>query len=161
MQYPGSLSPVAQELDELFSLERIHLVEAKVGTGSRIPLIKLLVDREDRFITIEDCVILSSRIEEILNRTDYFPRGYRLEVSSPGMSRHLKEPWEFRKYLDRKILLHYIDQGQPKDIEGYLVEIGALHLVLKNGESEVSVPFDALDYGKAVIDWHRPKGRSD
>ena len=157
MEYPGSLFPVAKELDELFAMERIHPVEAKVGTGSRTPLIKLLVDREDRFITIHDCVVLSRQIEDILNRTDYFPRGYRLEVSSPGMSHHLKEPWEFRKYLDRKIMLHYTDQGQVNEIEGYLMEIGARNLILKNDDTEISVPFENLDFGKAVIDWHRPR----
>jgi ribosome maturation factor RimP len=157
MEYPGSLLPIAKELDELFAMEHIHVVEAKVGTGSRIPLIKLLVDREDRFITIDDCVVLSRQIENILNRNDCFTRGYRLEVSSPGISHHLKEPWEFRKYLDRKILLHFTGQGQVKEVEGYLVEIGANTLILKQNDTEISVPFEDLEYGKAVIDWHRPR----
>jgi len=156
MEYPGSLTSVSRELDELIESENLHLVDAKVGTGSRFPLIKLLVDREDRFVTVDDCTSISRRVTELLDRTDCFPQGYRLEVSSPGISRELHEPWEFRKHLDRKLRISYRDHDQVKDIEGYLVEIEADALVVNDGTADITISFEALVQAKSIIDWHRP-----
>ncbi|KPL06281.1 hypothetical protein AMJ86_09020 [bacterium SM23_57] len=155
MSYPESLAPVAKEIDEVLNLENFHLVDAKVGTGSRVPLVKLLVDLEDRFITIDDCAGLSKRIGEILDRSGCFPRGYRLEVSSPGMSHHLRESWEFRKHLDRKLRIYYTEKEQMKEVEGHLLEIDSEGLVLKTAKSEINILFKNLDHAKSVIDWHR------
>ena len=155
MSYPESLAPVAKNIDDLLNHENVHLVDVKVGTGSRFPLVKLLVDLEDRFINIDDCAALSKQIGEILDRAGCFPRGYRLEVSSPGLSHHLRETWEFRKHLDRKLRIYYTEQGQMKEVEGHLLEIGSEGLVLKTDKSEINIPFRNLDHAKSVIDWHR------
>lgn len=157
MEYPASLTAIADQLDELFVSERFHIIDVKVGAGSRMPLIRLIVDREDRFVTIEDCAELSRKVNDILEINDCFPKGYRLEVSSAGLSHKLCERWEFRKHLDRKIRVHYLNHGQPKEVEGFLLEIDADHLVLLNGEEQVPVVFEDMDYAKSVIDWQRPQ----
>jgi ribosome maturation factor RimP len=159
MEYPGSLAPIAQELDSLMDREDIRLVDAKIGTGSRFPLIRLLIDREDRFVTIDDCAEISRLVGEILDNADCFPQGYRLEISSPGMSHPLHEPWEFRKHLDRKIRVNYRASDQVKEVEGYLVEIGANALIIKNGDSEISISFDNIVHANSIIDWHRPPSK--
>jgi ribosome maturation factor RimP len=156
MEYPDSLAPVAGELDNLMDREHLHLIDAKIGTGSRFPLIRLLIDREDRFITIDDCADISRLVGDILDKADCFPRGYRLEVSSPGMSHPLREPWEFRKHLERRIRISYHDNDQIKEREGYLLEIGAKALVIRDNESEVSIDFDRIIQAFSVIDWQRP-----
>ena len=155
MILPVILEPIAKELDDLFEAEHVHLVSAKVGTGSREPLIKLQVDLEERFITIDDCVGISKQIEAILDRSNIFPRVYRLEVSSPGLSHPLREPWEFRKHLDRKIQMHFREQDTDRVVEGYLVEIGADTLMVKTETSEIQIPFADLDYAKSIIDWRK------
>ena len=40
-------------------------------------------------IDIDDCQSLSERLEEILDREDFIPDAYILEVSSPGLDRVL------------------------------------------------------------------------
>jgi len=156
MEYPGSLASISKKLDELIETENLHLVDAKVGTGSRFPLIKLLVDREDRFVTIDDCASISKRVTEILDRADCFPQGYRLEVSSPGMSHDLHEPWEFRKHLDRKLRIAYRDHDEVREVEGYLIEISANALAINDGTTEISISFKDLVHARSIIDWHRP-----
>ncbi len=157
MEYPASLTAIADQLDELFVSERFHIVEIKVGAGSRVPLIRLIVDREDRFVTIDDCAELSRTVNDILEINECFSKGYRLEVSSAGLSHKLRERWEFRKHLERKIRVHYFNHGEPKEVEGILMEIDADHLVLLQGDEQVPVAFEDVDYAKSVIDWQRAR----
>lgn len=157
MEYPDNLAVIAEQLDELFDSERFHVIDVKVGAGSRVPLIRLMVDREDRFVNIDDCADLSVKVNDILEVNKCFPRGYRLEVSSSGMSHKLRERWEFRKHLDRKIRVCYSNHGQPKEVEGILSEIHADHVVLVHDEEQVSVAFTDMDYAKSVIDWHHSR----
>jgi ribosome maturation factor RimP len=157
MEYPDSLTAIAKQLDELFDNERFRIIDVKVGAGSRVPLIRLMVDREDRFVTIDDCAELSIKVNDILEVNNCYPKGYRLEVSSAGMSHKLRERWEFRKHLDRKIRIFYSNHEQPKEMEGILSEIHADHLVLLHGEEQVTVTFEDMEYAKSVIDWHHSR----
>jgi ribosome maturation factor RimP len=159
MEYPGNLATVAQQLDALMQRENLHLVQVKLGTGSRIPLVRMMVDLEDRFINIDDCSGLSKQIEKILDRAGCFPKGYRLEVSSPGLSHPLREPWEFRKHLDRRLKMYYQHHGEMKEVEGRLVEIAANALTLHTGNLELNIPFDELDHALSVIDWQKSRPR--
>ena len=96
-------------------------------------------------------------MNDIFEINDCFPKGYRLEVSSAGLSHRLRERWEFRKHLDRKIRVHYLNHGQPKEVEGILSEIHADHVMLSHDEEQVSVAFKDMDYAKSVIDWQRSR----
>ena len=48
-------------------------------------------------IDIDDCQGLSERLEEILDREDFIPEAYILEVSSPGLDRVLRKPRDFER----------------------------------------------------------------
>lgn len=157
MEYPESLVVITDQLNALFASEHFHVIDVKVGAGSRVPLIRLVVDREDRFVTIDDCADLSVKINDILEVNNCFPKGYRLEVSSAGLSHKLRERWEFRKHMDRRIRVFYSNHGQPKEVEGILLEIHADQLVLQHGEEQVAVAFKDMDYAKSVIDWQQSR----
>ena len=159
MEYPESLSKIAHQLNDLFHNENIHLVEVKVGSGSRAPLIRLLVDLEERFVTIDDCTMLSRKVNDILEVNNCFPNGYRLELSSPGLSHKLQERWEFRKHLDRKIRVHYLNHGQSEEVEGTLLEITADHLIVENDHKHISIAFKDVSHAKSIIDWQRSRSQ--
>lgn len=59
-------------------------------------------------IDIEDCRNLSERLEEILDREDFIPDAYILEVSSPGLDRVLRKPRDFEREHGKQIDLSLI-----------------------------------------------------
>ena len=72
-------------------------------------------------ITIDDCVAVSRRMNEILDREDYIPDAYTFEVSSPGLGRPLKKEKDFARNVgqDVEIRLYKAVDGQ-KELEGTL-----------------------------------------
>ena len=72
-------------------------------------------------ITIDDCVAVSRRMNEILDREDYIPDVYTFEVSSPGLGRPLKKEKDFARNVGRdvEIRLYKAVNGQ-KELEGML-----------------------------------------
>ncbi len=45
--------------------------------------LRAYIDKEGG-ITIDDCVLVSRRVSKILDKEDYIPDAYTMEISSPG-----------------------------------------------------------------------------
>lgn len=60
--------------------------------------LRAYIDREGG-VTIEDCEKVSRAVSEVMDREDFIPEAYILEVSSPGLGRALKKD----KHLARSI----------------------------------------------------------
>ena len=56
-------------------------------------------------ITIDDCVLVSRKMNEILDREAYIADAYIFEVSSPGIERKLKYDEHFEAALEEKVNL--------------------------------------------------------
>ena len=54
-------------------------------------------------VNIDDCVTVSRALEAELDREDFIPEAYILEVSSPGLTRPLKKTVDFTRSIGRLI----------------------------------------------------------
>ncbi|WP_413578316.1 ribosome maturation factor RimP [Bdellovibrio sp. HCB290] len=78
-----------------------------VGMGKGRTL-RLFIDKEDEGgISLEDCSNVSKAFNAVLEKDeDVIPgTAYTLEVSSPGLERHLVKPWHFKKAVGKKVYL--------------------------------------------------------
>src|SRR4030042_231776 len=66
--------------------------------------LRLFLDREGG-ITLEELARLSRVVGELLDVHDPIPGSYNLEVSSPGLTRELKKPGDYRRYVGRLVRL--------------------------------------------------------
>ena len=64
-----------------------------VKEGSDMYL-RAYIDKEGG-ITVDDCEIVSRRLDKLLDEKDFIPDAYILEVSSPGLGRQLKKDKDF------------------------------------------------------------------
>ncbi|MDH4229712.1 MAG: ribosome maturation factor RimP [Nitrospirota bacterium] len=81
------LAPILAERGlEVFDIER-------AGSALRV-----ILDRLDGTVGIDDCAAVSLFLSHALDVDDPIPGSYRLEVSSPGMDRPLRNPGEFRRF---------------------------------------------------------------
>lgn len=82
-------------------------------------VLRVVIDREDEPVSINDCVAVSRQLSSILDEVDPIPQSYCLEVTSPGADRELTRPDHFTYY------------------EGYPVEV-KLYKALDNGQKEIA-----------------------
>lgn len=92
----GLISPILEA-------EGLDLVEFNFSRSRGAALLRLLVDRKEGGITVEECAGLNRRIGALLDGQDFIRDRYILEVSSPGLDRPLKERNDFLRCLNRKI----------------------------------------------------------
>ncbi|MBI5137136.1 MAG: ribosome maturation factor RimP [Nitrospirae bacterium] len=64
-------------------------------------VVRIVLDREDGVIGIDDCTEVSRFLTHALEVDDLIPGDYRLEVSSPGLDRPLTRLDEFRRFAGK------------------------------------------------------------
>ena len=89
------LLPILEEL-------QFELVDVEYVKEGKEFYLRAYIDKPGG-ITIEDCVEVSRRMNEILDREDYIPDAYTFEVSSPGLDRPLKKEKDFARSIGKKV----------------------------------------------------------
>jgi ribosome maturation factor RimP len=89
---------------ELCAAAGAVLIEAVVRGSHERRIVELYVDKPDG-ISLDECGALSERIGELLEAKNAFPAAYRLEVSSPGVSRPLQYSWQYARNTGRLLTL--------------------------------------------------------
>jgi ribosome maturation factor RimP len=127
----------------------------RTGTLAR-PILQIRVDRPDSLpgkgVTTQDCVAISRSLERFLETRAMVGPRYVLEVSSPGLERPLRWPEHWRRFVGRRARVRIASTGRSQ------VEIVAVpddehvELRLEDG-TKVTVPFDAIEEAKLVVDW--------
>lgn len=64
--------------------------------------LRVFIDKEEG-ITLNDCESVSRKLSDLLDKYDFIPDSYILEVSSPGLGRHLKKDKHFKKSIGEEI----------------------------------------------------------
>lgn len=99
------LDRMSSEPDEDGILHRFELVDVEyVKEGGNLYL-RIYADKEGG-INIVDCEKLSRAAEAELDRLDFIPDAYILEVSSPGLTRPLKKPRDYERNLGKPVEVH-------------------------------------------------------
>lgn len=84
-------------------------------------VLRLIVDRPEGGVTLDECALVSRQASHLLDVEDPIAEPYHLEVSSPGLTRRLKTPRDFTVFAGRPARLVVRDgQGRTREIRGRL-----------------------------------------
>jgi ribosome maturation factor RimP len=64
--------------------------------------LRAYIDKENG-ITVDDCELVSRALSDLLDKNDFIPDSYILEVSSPGLGRQLKRDKHFEKSIGEEV----------------------------------------------------------
>ncbi len=131
---PQRVAPLVEPLTAEFGLILWDIRFVKEGASW---ILRVIIDREDTPVSINDCVDVSRRLSPLLDEADPIPQSYCLEVTSPGADRELTRDEHFAYYEGYPVnvkLYRPNDNGQ-KEIAGILVacEAGSPTLTLEDG----------------------------
>ncbi len=78
------------------------------------------IDKEGG-ISIDDCVEISKKVSAWLDKEDFIPEEYILEVSSPGLGRALRKDKDFQRELGKEVELKLFKAiNNQKEFRGIL-----------------------------------------
>lgn len=141
------------------------LYDVEFSGAGKGRVLRIFIDREDGNVTIDDCSNVSKGFNALLEPDEeLIPGGaYTLEVSTPGLERHLKVPWHFQKAVGKKILVktHKALESMgvtdkrwkaAKTVEEVLVSADdqEMHFVVK--DVEINIPYSQVERAKVIFE---------
>jgi len=94
---PGLSARVAAIAEPVVEDLGYRLVRVKVS-GADGCTVQIMAERPDGSMAVDDCEAVSRALSPVLDVADPIDRGYRLEVSSPGIDRPLVRKSDFDRY---------------------------------------------------------------
>ena len=110
--------------------------------------LRIIIDREDRPVDIDDCVNMSHAIDQPLDEADPIEQSYSLQVQSPGIERDLVRDFHFEKNIGEKVMVRFIHAiNSVREYKGILTSYdnGKVSVTLSNGE--------VLEFNKKDTSW--------
>ena len=143
-----------QQIHKLIEGTPFHLIDFKIGRLKKRAHIKIVLDREDDFISHEDCRNWSSQIQDIIDAKNLIEDDYRLEVSSPGVGRPLTYRWEYDKNLEKNLSVDYIGKDdEVQNFTGIMIEADDYGIILKDKKQTQRIPWDTIKRARVKLPW--------
>lgn len=145
---------ISRLISPLFEDNPVELLEIKIRAGRGKPGLLIIVDHRERGITLDECIKLSRRIEDILDMAPDIPRKYSLDVSSPGVDHPLKYRWQYEKNVGRELMISFAKKQAAnegmKPFQGTLSEVHDNELVFSDGTIH---HLDVIVDARVVLPW--------
>lgn len=141
----------------------IDLVELRVHGADGGTVLTLFVDRIDGPVDFDMLRKIDRSVESALEETAILPSGYRLEVSSPGLSRPLVSERDFERNIGRRLRVVMTGAAGEKPVfEGVLeaVDAGTIRLAT-DASGATDIQRSEIHKAKVVPDFAGLQSRED
>jgi ribosome maturation factor RimP len=130
-------------------------VEFRRGRGSQF--VRVFVDRSGGGVDLADLKSVSEEISTILDVDDPLDSNYRLEVSSPGLDRPLRNAADFRRCVGRRV---GVSSRYPIDeqsrFEGRIESVDADTIRIRQASQEeatIDLPLSSIEHARLLVDF--------
>jgi len=128
----------AEEITGEMGLDVFDLNLSQVNNGWQI---RLILDRLDGFVSVEDCVAVSRRLQMRIELEQAIAPDFTMEVSSPGLNRPLRDENDFLRFKGQ---LAKVKVRSPKggySVRGRIISVGngIIGLSGDRGDTEIKL----------------------
>lgn len=117
---------------------RFELVDVEFVKEAGTFYLRAYIDKEGG-INIDDCETVSRRLSDELDKEDFIPEAYILEVSSPGLGRQLKKDKDFVRENGKEVDLKLFKAVEGiKDYSGVLKGFDEKNLMIEINGTVIS-----------------------
>lgn len=167
-EIPSWMEKVEKWANEVAIREGCVLYDLEFVGAGKGRVLRLFIDREEGSSSIDDCSNVSKGLNEFLEADEeLIPGGsYALEVSTPGVERHLKKPWHFKKVVGKKV---YVKTSKAlesvgvtdkkwkaaKTVEEVLESADEEGIRFVVNDVEIKIPYILIDKAKVVFEFNK------
>ncbi|MBN1446853.1 MAG: hypothetical protein JXA28_02895 [Bacteroidetes bacterium] len=122
----------------------VRLVDLHFSAGGRKRLLEVFVDTEHG-VTADELAEVSRKLEEAIETRGLVAESYTLVVSSPGLDRPVRFPWQYRRHLGRSVSVLYRQSDQRMEHLGEIVDVDEEQLLLRDGDGLRAIPHEMIE----------------
>ena len=113
-------------------------------------IIRVIVDSE-RPLTLDQTTDLTRRLRNSEDFETMFPKGIRLEVTTPGLNQPISLPFQFRKNINRYLRISFQDGNENRTITALVIGADDDSVTLVDNGQQISVSYDRIKKAKVKI----------
>jgi len=118
--------------------------------------LRVIIDSDEREITLDDCVAVTEALNPILDEEDPIKNEYMFEVASAGAEKELRSVEEYKKSIDKYICIKVKEAVENLDeVYGTLVEVNDADLSVKvnfkGRMKNVKICFDNIEMIRLAV----------
>jgi ribosome maturation factor RimP len=140
------LSKLKLELEVLINEIGYDLYDIKYTKKSKNSVLTVFIDKLEG-ITVNDCVLVTEKINPYIDELDPIKEEYFLEVSSAGAEKELRNPVAIKNALGKFVHVETDDQK----IEGYLDSLNENEIVLKIKNKVIKINYGEVNLIRLAI----------
>ena len=146
----GPVERIKELAEPIVSQSGMFIVDVEIK-HQEMNVVWVYVDSENDDVNLGTCSKISRELSFLVESEQIFDKAYRLNVSSPGLSRPLTDNRQYTKNLGRTVKVKYKQDGTYEKIEGVLKEVSEGHVKIQHDKGKVtSIQFDDLVETKIV-----------
>ncbi|MBI2973765.1 MAG: ribosome maturation factor RimP [Armatimonadetes bacterium] len=131
----------------------LEVVDVQLLGEIHRPLLRVLMDRPEGGITVEECARVNEALSRQLDLYDLFATSYTLEVSSPGLDRPLRTDADFRRFAGRRAeITTYAPIDGQRRFRGMLLGVLGDAVVVQIDERQVHVPKGEIAQARLAVE---------
>ena len=141
---------IAASVAERSGIEFLH---CQIAGSKRNPTVRLIIDKPGG-VTLEDCAQISRDVEAALDRDDFIPTAYTLEVSSPGIERELFKLADFERFSGQNARIKTTQSinGQ-RNFAGIISAVSGREIEFEDRTSgKVVIPYESVAKASLLVD---------
>jgi len=130
----------------------LQLLGAEFSASGSHALLRLYIDVDGRYVSVEDCEAVSREVSALLDVNDPISSQYTLEVSSPGIDRPLFTPAQFARFVgeEAKVNLRLPQDGRRR-LQGKILRVEGDRIAFEEaGKPEFIVAHDNIEKARLV-----------
>ncbi|MFK5883567.1 MAG: hypothetical protein QM489_04415 [Candidatus Izemoplasma sp.] len=139
------MEKLKKEFKNIVEMLGYYLYEITYQKEGNDFVLRVMIEN-DKYIKIDDCIIVSKKIEKFLDLDDPITDNYSLEVTSAGAEHELRNSAEISRGVGKFVYIETIEQKLSGNLTAY--NGGILSLKQKNGKmtkiNDIDVSFIRL-----------------
>lgn len=148
---PKLIQNIKDLLAPLAEAGGLFIVDIEIKQSGGFTDVSLYLDGEAHNISLDECAEISREFGFLLDAHNIFDSKYRLNVSSPGLSRPLTDLRQYRKNTGRTVRIRHNADQETRKIQGVIITVTDKSVTIDDGETgPAEVPFDDIIEAKII-----------
>tara|TARA_B100000945_G_scaffold1751_1_gene1503 strand:- start:1421 stop:1858 length:438 start_codon:yes stop_codon:yes gene_type:complete len=140
--------------DKLKNIVEPHLAEDHILIDAledtRGSYLRIIIDSENS-ITLDETTMLTKNLKGSAEFENMYPNGYRLEVSTPGLDNSLKFPFQYKKNINRRLKVAFIDNQMEKEFVGSLLVANDKIVEIATAKKSIKLTYEQITDAKVMV----------